>query len=142
MIAAGNDRHDRIANTEAAALLAHVSLRARWRIEAEGRAAGQHDRVDTFHGLSRIQQGCLARAGPAAAHVHTGGHGRVEYDRGHAGTQLGISRVPHADARNISDQIPRHIASERGPYHVRSRSGESRRLTLASAHVASHLEAP
>src|SRR5262249_1426521 len=65
-----HDRHARLANLEAATLLAQPRLSARGGVEAEGGSAGQHDGVNSFHGLCRIEESSLARAGPATAHVY------------------------------------------------------------------------
>ena len=76
MIAPGTIGTTRVADAEAAALLAQPGLHAGGGVEPEGRAAGQHDGVDAFHRLRRIEQSGLARAGTAAAHVdarHDGG---------------------------------------------------------------------
>ena len=105
---ARHDRHHRVADAEAAALLAHISLHAGGGIEPEGRAAGQHDGVDAFHGLRRIEQGGLARAGPAAAHIDARHHGLVEHHDGRAGAELGVAGMADADAGNIGDEIACH----------------------------------
>ena len=71
---ARHDRHARLAHGKAAADLAQVSLHAGGGVQSEGRAARQHDGVDAFHGLRRVEQGGLARAGSAAAHVDARHH--------------------------------------------------------------------
>ena len=57
-----HDRHPRGAHRKAAALLAQPGLRARRGIEAEGRAAGQHDGVDALDRPCRIEQRGFARS--------------------------------------------------------------------------------
>src|SRR3546814_1211451 len=48
-----HDRHAVAAYVEADAALAQGSLHARGGVEAEGRTAGKHQRVDRFHGVVR-----------------------------------------------------------------------------------------
>ncbi len=44
------------------------------RNQAEGGSAGQHNGINAFYGLRRVEQGGLACAGPAAAHVDARDH--------------------------------------------------------------------
>ena len=66
---ARHDRHPGAAHLEAAALLAQPSLHPGAGLEAEGRAAGERDSVDTFHRHGGIEEIGLARARPTAPHV-------------------------------------------------------------------------
>src|SRR5262249_9190295 len=74
-------------------------------------SAGQHDGVNSFHGLCRIEESSLARAGPATAHVYARGHGLIEDDHRNTGAKLGVPGVPHTNARDVGDQVARHVAS-------------------------------
>ena len=105
MIAAGTIGTTRVADAEAAALLAQPGLHAGGGIEPEGRAARQHDGVDALDRLRRIEQSGLARARPAAAHVDARHHGGVEHDGGRAGAELGVAGMADPQAGNIGDEI-------------------------------------
>ena len=82
--AAGHDRHERVPDLEAAAVLAEPRLGAGRGVEAERRAAGQRDGVDPLDRHGRIEQRAFARAGSAAANVGGSNRGLVEQDDGRA----------------------------------------------------------
>ncbi len=84
MIAARHDRHPRVADCGSRGPARAVGLHAGSGVEPEGRAARQNDRIDALHRLRRIEQRGLARARPAAAHVHARRDGCVEHHRGRA----------------------------------------------------------
>ena len=53
----------------------------------------------------RREQGALAGAGAAAAHVDRGNRGLIENDRGDAGGERGVVGVADADAGDIGEEI-------------------------------------
>ena len=118
-----HDRHPRGAHRKAAALLAQPRLHAGRGIEAEGRAARQHDGVDALDRPGRIEQRGLARSRPAAAHVDRGDGGFVENDHGRAGAEAQVGAVADFYAGNVGDEVAhgRIIAS---PPHA----GRGRRM--------------
>ena len=79
-IAAGHDRHDGAAELEADALLLEVAHDAAGRVEAEGAAAAEHDRVHLLDARRGREQIGLARAGRAAADVDAGGRALLGED--------------------------------------------------------------
>jgi len=88
-------------------VLAQPGLHAGGRVEAEGRTAREHDRVNALDGQRRIEQRHLTRARPPAAHVGRGDGRRVEHDRGHARRKTRIAGISDADAGDIGDEIAR-----------------------------------
>ena len=102
---ARHDRHARLADLEAAALFAQVGLHAGGGVEPEGRTARQHNGIDAFDRLRRVEQRGLARARPTAAHVHARDRGGVEHDHCGAGAELGVAGMADADAGNVGDGI-------------------------------------
>jgi hypothetical protein len=90
-------------------VLAQPGLDTGRRIEAEGGAAGQHEGVDAFHRQRRIEQGGLARAGAAAAHIDAGDRRIVEQHDGRARAQFAIGGMTDADSLNVCDEIA-HLA--------------------------------
>src|SRR5207253_2636817 len=100
-----HDRDHRAAHGEAAALFGEPGLDAAGGVQAERRAAAERNRIDTFHGIGRIEQRAFARAGPAAAHIDRGDRRSVEYDRSDTGSKLRVIGVADADAGNIGEEI-------------------------------------
>ena len=93
------------ANLKTAALFGKPGLHAAGGVEAEGRATGKGNAIDRLKGAFGLEQGLLAGAGPAAAHVDRCDGGRVEQDRGDAGGDRGILGVADANAGNIGEQV-------------------------------------
>ena len=102
-----HDRHARDADVEADVVFLEPADDAGRGVEAEGAAAGQHDRVDLFDRVDRRQQIGLARARRRAAHVHAGDRARFrEHDRA-AGRPLAQREVPDLDAVNRGQRLVR-----------------------------------
>ena len=101
-----NDRHDERrrdaidgrADRRADAALVEPAHHAARRVEAEGAAAGQHDRVHLVDRVDRIEQLGLARPGRRAAHVDAGdGAVAGDHDRA-AGRPARVREVADLEA--------------------------------------------
>ena len=68
------------------------------RVEAEGAASGEDDRVHLLHVVDGIEEVRLPRPGRAAAHVHARHRARLGEDHGAAGRTLGQGEVADLDA--------------------------------------------
>ena len=129
-----HDRHARVADLKAAAVLAEPRLGAGGGVEAERRAAGQRDGVDALDRHRRIEQRAFARARSAAANVGRRDRGLVEQHDGRARAELGIVGMADADAGNVGDEISSQASSlqraGREPYQIKRRSHHRQRLPL------------
>ena len=123
---AGHDRNHGLADFKSAALLGQPGLHAARGVKAERRAAGERDRIDRLDGGVGLQQGVLARAGPAAAHVDRRHRRLVEDDRGDTRRQPGVIGVADADAGDIGEQVFQAAsASLTGPCATGIAAGEN-----------------
>ncbi len=75
---ARNDRNDRLADSQTAALFGKPGLYAAGGIQPERRAAGKRDAVDRLDGAFGLEQRVLAGAGATAAHIDRGDRGSIE----------------------------------------------------------------
>jgi hypothetical protein len=95
----GNDRYDEVAHGMAALVLLHPAHNACGGIESEGRAPGEHDRVNAIgeaRGRKRVE---LARAGGATDDaVPTAPRAPFVADHGHSSPALGVGRVTDHEA--------------------------------------------
>jgi hypothetical protein len=100
-----HDRHAGRADRETDALLAQETLHAGRGIEAEGRSAGKHQRIQLIDEAGIGEGLGFARAGTAAAQIGRCTGRCVRQDDGYAGSQPGVVCVADAKAGNVGDQI-------------------------------------
>ncbi len=113
-----NDRDAMRANGKSTPHFAQRRLNAGCGVEAEGRAAGQHDRIDALDGVVRLQQIGFAGARRTAEDLHGGNCRRIAEHNGYAGFQRRIRSVSDGQAADICDQVeragPHQFAAARG----------------------------
>ena len=106
-IAAGTIGNRPPREVEADAALLEMADDAARRVEAEGRAAREHDRVDFLDEVAGPQQIGLARAGSGAAHVDATNRAVGADHDGAAGRPATVRPVADADAGDIGDRVVR-----------------------------------
>jgi hypothetical protein len=102
----GHDRHNHVADPEAAAACPERVGDARGRVEAEGRAAGEHERVHLRDQPVRREQVGLPCPRRAAHDVDRRDEGRLaEHDRD-ARLQPVTASLADGEALDIGDEVP------------------------------------
>ena len=102
---ARNDRNQGLADPQAAALFGEPGLQSPGAVQPERGAARQGDAVDGFDRAFKTEQGFLANAGSAAAHIDRSDRGRIENDGGDAGGEGGVVGMTDADTGDIGEEV-------------------------------------
>ena len=100
-----HDGHADIADRKTAARFAQPGLYAAGRIEAEGRAAGQHEGIDLADGHGRVEKIGVAAAGCPAEHAAGRGGRSVEDDGRDTGTERQVGGMADGNALDIGEKI-------------------------------------
>ena len=126
-----HDRHARNADVETAPVLLEPVHRARRRVEAEGAAAGEHDRVDAIDGIQGIQQVGLARAWRRTPHVNGRDRGGLREDHRAAGRPRSKRVVSHGQSAHSRERVVLLSLD-----HQRRRHGREEGSDTKTPHVA------
>ena len=100
----GHDRHAHPPHGEATPPAREPTRHPGGGVQAEGRAAGQDQRVDRLHRALWIEQIRLAGPRPTAAHIDRGHRRAIEQDGGDPTAHAEVGGVPDLDAGNVGEK--------------------------------------
>lgn len=100
-----HDRHAKTTHLDADVFLPQRRLDAGSGIEAEGRAAGQHDCVNGRDRVLRLEQVGLTRARCATQHLDSGHRRLLAKHYRDAGLQPGVSSIADGESGDVGDQV-------------------------------------